>query len=125
MDPGIRREWTAVEERWAKVKRDPVTERWIGLLNAGVPRSMKWAVAVTACMGIGGPLCVTIVEPSCPENGANLVTSEVVPSCPKWVPMRPAHNDWRTVALTIRHPTGEAYTATDEVISFEISWVAE
>jgi hypothetical protein len=128
MDPGQRSEWAAVEERWAKITRDPDSETWSGRINAPVSRSRYWRVAIVSLMGpiAAWPLCVTLIEPARPDMGTNAVMSQEAPLRPRWVEMLPSQNDWSDVRIAITHPTGEAYTHSDRlVIRFEVAWVAE
>jgi hypothetical protein len=121
VDPSVRREWTAVEERWAVLTRRG--EIWSGTLNAPVPHG-EWWVAVTSWAGLEGTVALTLTEPSSPAHGSNLVTCEgdrATPR-PKWVRMRPAQKDWVRLSATIRSRTAEPFIADRIVLALEIAW---
>jgi hypothetical protein len=67
-------------------------------------------------------LLIRLVDPAEPVNlqDHHLVTATAVTAAAaqrlKWIRMRPAHKDTYRVAVTIRHATGEPYTATDSAV---------
>ena len=121
MDPSVRSEWTAVEERWAVLTREEDGTTWSGTLNASVP-SGDWWVSITGWSGVEGQL--TIVYPSRPLHGSNLVTWEPTTAAPRprWVQMGRALNDWQQVSAVILSLTGEPITDERVGITLDIAW---